>query len=404
MDQDIYYHKTINYRAYGHSLRFMTSQELFSSHDVDTGTRFLLRSIVEAGLDKSQRILDLGCGYGPLGLCLKKLNPESDVHLVDRDALAVLYARHNAEINDLAGLHIYVSLGYDDVPDTEFNLIVANIPGKVGESVISYFLRDAVYYLAPDGVVAVVVVRPLEDTVDAILQDTPGIDIITRRRKSGHTVFHYRFTDEVQAIRPDGDSIERGVYHRENITIRQGNLEYSMQTAYGLPEFDSLDYRSELLIQTLRTRISTSVRHAAVLNPGQGHAAVALWKIAQPHNIHLVDRDLLAVRYSRLNLLLNNCPSKQISLTHRVGAGFKDNGEFDLFIDILREEEGREATILTVLQAAGKLSSPGMIIVVAGSTAITRIVTDLASRDILRIMAREKRKGYGLLALERAVK
>ena len=83
MDEDIYFHKMINYRAFGHSLRFRSSQDLFSSHDIDTGTRFLLRSIVMAGLGKSERILDLGCGYGPLGICLKKLNSGSEVHLVD---------------------------------------------------------------------------------------------------------------------------------------------------------------------------------------------------------------------------------------------------------------------------------------------------------------------------------
>ena len=402
MDQDIYYHKTINYRAYGYSLRFMSSQELFSSHDVDVGTRFLLRSIVEAGLDKSPHILDLGCGYGPLGFCLKKLNPGSDIHLVDRDALAVLYSRHNAEINDLEGLHIYGSLGYDDVPDTDFNLIVANIPGKAGEPVIAYLLREAVYYLAPDGVVAIVVVSPLEDTVDAILRDTPGVEIITRRKRSGHTVFHYRFAGGVAAIKPDANSIERGAYDRENITIRQGSLEYSMQTAYGIPEFDSLDYRSELLIQALQTiGMPASIRRAAVFNPDQGHTAVALWKIAQPHMIHLIDRDLLALRYSRRNLLLNNCPAERISIVHGVGADFKCEEEFDLTIGILREEEGREATFQAVRQAAEKLSSQGMIIVAASSTAITRIVTDLASQDLLRITAREKRKGYGFLALER---
>ena len=404
MKQDIYFHKTINYRAYGHNLRFMSSQELFSSHDIDVGTRFLLRSVVEAGLDKSQRILDLGCGYGPLGLCLKKLNPGSDIHLVDRDALALRYSRHNAEINDLDELHIYGSLGYQDVPRIDFNLIVANIPGKAGESVITYILRDAVYYLAPDGVVAIVVVSPLEDTVTAILQDTPGVDIITQRRRSGHIVFHYRFTDEVEPIKPDTDGIERGVYHREDITIRRGSLEYSVQTTYGLPEFDSLDYRSELLIQAL-INIGTrnGIRHAAVLNPGQGHTAVALWKIARPRNIHLFDRDLLALRYSRRNLLLNNCPGEQISLTHGVSADFECEEESDLFIGILREEEGRKANFQTVQQAAEKLSYRGMIIIAASSTAITRIVADLASQDLLCITAREKRKGCGVLALGRVV-
>ncbi len=404
MDQDIYFHKTINYRAYGHSLRFMTSQELFSSHDIDVGTRFLLRSIVGAGLDKSPRILDFGCGYGPLGLSLKQLNPASDIHLVDRDALAILYSRYNAEINSLDGLHIYGSLGYDDVTSADFNLIVANIPGKAGESVIAYLLRDAVYYLVPDGVVAIVVVSPLEESVAAILEGIPGVDIINRRSRSGHTVFHYRFTHEVAVTKPDANSIERGVYHRDNITVRQGDLAYPMQTAYGLPEFDSLDHRSELLIQSL-SKINTTngIRHAVVINPGQGHTAVALWKMAQPQNIHLADRDLLALRYSQRNILLNNSPPESVGMVHTVGADFKSEYEVDLFIGILREE-GREAIFQTLQQAAEMLSSHGVIIVAAGSTAITRLIADLESQKMLRVTAREKRKGYGCLVLRRIVK
>jgi 16S rRNA (guanine1207-N2)-methyltransferase len=402
MEQDVYFHKTINYRAYGHNLRFQTSQELFSSHDIDIGTRFLLRSVVEAGLDKSARILDLGCGYGPLGLSLKKLNPESDIHLVDRDALAILYSQHNALINGLAGLPVYGSLGYDDVRSDDFDLITANIPGKAGEPVIAYLLRDAVYYLAPDGIVAIVVVNPLEETVAAILQNTPEADIITRRRRSGHTVFHYCFTSGAGSGRPEGNSLERGVYHRGNFTVRKRDLVYPMQTAYGLPEFDSLDFRTESLIRALRDiKMASGIENAVVFNPGQGHTAIALWKIARPQYIYLVDRDLLALRYSRHNLLLNNCPDERINILHGVGADFECGDEYDLFVGILREEEGREATLRTVRRAAEKLAAPGKIIVAAGSTAVTRLVADLASQDRLRITSREKHKGYGLLALER---
>jgi 16S rRNA (guanine1207-N2)-methyltransferase len=400
MEKDVYFHKTINTRIYGHILRFVTSQELFSSHDIDVGTRFLLRSIVEAGLDKSSRILDLGCGYGPLGLCLKKLNPASDINLVDRDALAVLYSRYNAKINDLDGLHIYGSLGYDDVARTDFNLVVANIPGKAGEPVISHLLREAAYYLVPDGAVAIVVVSPLENTVVAMLYDTPGVDVISRQRRSGHTVFHYRFPDRTRADKPNGDSIERGIYHRDSITIHQGNIDYTVQTAYGLSEFDSLDYRSELLMQAIANSPLGNISRAAVLNPGQGHTAVALWKILQPHNIHLIDRDLLALRYSHHNLLLNNCPADRVRMIHGVGFDYDSGEELDLFIGVLREEEGREATFQTVRQVAGKLSSQGKIIAAASSTAITRLVSDLESAGLLRITAREKRRGYGCLVLE----
>ncbi|HEY98075.1 MAG TPA: methyltransferase [Dehalococcoidia bacterium] len=401
MDKDIYFHKTITYRAYGHSLRFITSQELFSSYDIDVGTRFLLRSIVEAGLDKSPRILDLGCGYGPLGLCLKKLNPANDIHMVDRDALAVIYSRYNAQINDLDGLHIYGSLGYDDVTCTDFGLIAANIPGKAGEPVISHLLSEAAYYLAPDGVVAIVVVSPLVDTVAAILHDTPGVDVISRRRRSGHAVFHYRFIDKAHAAEPERNSIERGVYQRDNITVHQGNIDYTVQTAYGLPEFDSLDYRSELLIRALgNISPPDDTNCAVVLNTGQGYTAVALWKILQLRNIHLVDRDLLALRYSHRNLILNKYPADRIRITHGVGFDYDSGDELDLFIGVLREEEGREATFQTVKQAAGKLSSRGKIIVAASSTAVTRLVADLESASLLRITAREKRRGYGCLVLE----
>ena len=161
MDTDVYFHKLVTYRAWKHELKFKTSQELFSAFDIDTGTKFLLRTIVEAGYPAPKHILDLGCGYGPLGLTLKSLHPESTVHLTDRDALAVEYARQNASLNNLEA-DIYGSLGYDDIKHYDFDLIVSNIPGKAGEQVIAYLLREARFYLKPGGVMAVVVVSPLE--------------------------------------------------------------------------------------------------------------------------------------------------------------------------------------------------------------------------------------------------
>ncbi len=129
MDEDIYFHKTVDFHAGKINLRFRTSQALFSSHNVDIGTRFLLRSIIESDY-KPGRILDMGCGYGPLGLTLKKLYPDSHVEMVDRDALAIAYSRQNAELNGLAGVEICGSLGYDDVQRTDFDLITCKYTGK----------------------------------------------------------------------------------------------------------------------------------------------------------------------------------------------------------------------------------------------------------------------------------
>jgi 16S rRNA (guanine1207-N2)-methyltransferase len=398
MDKDIYFHKTVTFRIGKQQLEFRTSQELFSSHDIDTGTRFLLRSIFEAGY-RPKRILDLGCGYGPIGLALKKIYAESTVHMVDRDALAIEYSRQNTDINELEGTEIYGSLGYDDTKRGDFDLIASNIPGKAGEAIITYLLREARYYQVPGGIAAIVVVTALESLVAKILQETPGCEIILRRNRSGHAVFHYRFL-EPDSLKPERSALERGVYSRNNINIRLKGLEYAMQTAYGLPEFDSLSYGSEMLITALRNIEGRANKRAVIFNPGQGHTTVALWKLIHPENIELIDRDLLALRYSQLNLALNGCTPESIQISYQVGLERKDNEKVELIAGVLREE-GKEAISWIIHQAIEELTDGGMIIISVGSTAITRLVNQIEEEGRLRIKARGRRRGQSLLVLEK---
>jgi 16S rRNA (guanine1207-N2)-methyltransferase len=400
MDEDVYFHKTVTFRAWKQSLRFRTSQELFSSHDIDVGTRFLLHTIIEADYARPGHILDLGCGYGPIGLTLKSLYRDSLVHMVDRDALAIEYSRQNAGLNGLDGVAIYGSLGYDDVTRNDFDLIISNIPGKAGEKVTAYLLREAACYLAPGGLAAIVAVAPLESVITKILEGTPGVEVILKRNRSGHVVFHYRFPGESEPAKPDYNSIERGVYHRGDFTMRQDDLEYNMQTAYGLPEFDSLNRGSEMLFKVLKDIREKDIKRAVAYHPGQGHTAVALWKLFRPESIALVDRDLLALRYSRLNLALNDCLPERISTSHQVGMASQDNEKADIIIGVAREEEGRNAVILTLRQAAERLDSDGVITLAAGSTAITRLVAYVESQRLLRVKTRERRRGSSLLVLE----
>ncbi len=399
MDTDAYFHKTVTFRAWKHELRFRTSQELFSAHDIDTGTRFLLRTIAEAGYPAPQRLLDIGCGYGPLGLTLKGLYPACAVHLTDRDALAVDYARQNAALNGLAGAAIYGSLGYDDVTRTDFDLIAANIPGKAGEPVIAHLLREAQYHLTPGGIAAVVVVAPLEAAAAKILADTPGAEIVLRRARSGHAVFHYRFTGD-KPPRPAATALERGVYHRQDVKMPLDKLEYAMQTAYGLPEFDSLSYATELLINNLEGLKNKEIHGAVVLNPGQGHVPVALWRFLRPPSVILADRDLLALRYSALNLVRNGCPPENIRTLHQVGLDMENKSKIDLAAGVLREEN-KDATRLTLDRAAELLAPRGLIMISGGSTPVTRLVTYVESGADLIIKSRERRRGYSVLVLEK---
>jgi 16S rRNA (guanine1207-N2)-methyltransferase len=398
---DVFYHKTIAFRFWKQNLQFRTSQQLFSAYDIDAGTKFLLRTIVEAEYPPLLKILDIGCGYGPLGLTLKSLYRDSTVHLFDRDALAVDYTRQNAELNELTGVEIYGSLGYDDVKHNDFDLVVCNVPDHAGETVITYLLREARYYLKPGSMVAVVVVTPLEKTVEKILNETPGALVTLKRNQSRHVVFHYQFSDAITPPQPAQNSIERGIYQRGAVKMRYGQLDYQMETAYGLPEFDSLSYTSEMLLDALEAAGTKAISHAVVLNPGQGHTAVALWKTLKPEAITLVDRDLLALRYSQRNLILNGCKPESISVLHQASLDLDPAAKADLFIGLIREEEGKAASFLTLDRMTTALADNGVILLASGSTAITRLADYITAKGLLRIRSRGRKRGYSLLVLER---
>lgn len=398
MSKDVYLKKVISFKHRGKTLRFAVSQDLFSSFQVDTGTRFLLRTVMPSGVHSFEKVLDLGCGYGPLGLALKSANEAAVVYMVDRDALAVEFSRRNAELNGLSGIQAYGSLGYDDVRETDFDLIISNIPGKAGEPVIRHFLTDARYFLGPGGLVAVVVVGAIESMVKNILENTPGIAVTFRQARSGHVVFHYRFDGE-SGGGPYLKGFERGIYDRNDQSFHHHDMIYPMRTARGLPEFNSLNFRTGLLLEGLHDIERESRRRTVVINPGQGHVPAVIWRLLRPDSIALVDRDLLSLRCSRENLFLNGCTEEHVVLEH--AAGFPTNGgePADLIAGILREDEGPGAVFETVKNAAGCLAPEGLMVLAAGSTAITRLIKKIKEEIRLEVVERTKRRGNCLIIL-----
>ena len=400
MSQDPYFKKVIPFNQFGLRLSFRVSQDLFSSYDIDVGTRLLLRTIADEDIGRFASILDLGCGYGPIGLTLKALHPAAAVHMVDRDALAVEYSRRNAELNGVSGMEVYGSLGYDDVKRGDFDLIISNIPAKAGEAAIAHFLRDAALRLAPGGLVAVVVVSRLAPLVERVLGAMSEAAVLLRRAREGHTVFHYRFTGPPAGVAPDNRSaLERGVYDRGEGVFSFGDLAFPMRTAHNLPEFDSPGHLTELLVEGIRGVAPAGVERALAFNPGQGHAAVALSKLLSPRAVDLVDRDLLALRYSKLNLVSNGFPEERVSIAHQVGIPSDPGARCDLIAGVLREDEGPAAVAATIEGAARRLSPGGMIVLSGGSTAVSRLVAHLRPRKLLRVEDRKKRGGNSLLIL-----
>lgn len=144
----------------GRVLHLHATWGLFSPREVDEGSRLLLRHIEVA---RDAECLDLGCGYGPIGLSLAALAPEGRTLMVDKDFVAVEYARANAERNGLGNCEAMLSNGFDQVGDRRFDLIVSNIPAKVGRELLYVLLYDAWMHLEPGGSLCVVTVTGLRE-------------------------------------------------------------------------------------------------------------------------------------------------------------------------------------------------------------------------------------------------
>jgi 16S rRNA G1207 methylase RsmC len=156
----------------GHELTFQSTWGLFSPRAIDEGTDLLIKQIE---LRPTSTVLDLGCGYGPLGLAIAKMAPKGSVDLVDKDFVAVNFANANAALNHIENAHAYLSNGFDQVPGGRtFDVVVSNIPAKIGGELLSIFLHDAYARLNPDGKLYVVTISGLKDYMKRHLTDVFG--------------------------------------------------------------------------------------------------------------------------------------------------------------------------------------------------------------------------------------
>lgn len=135
-----------------------TTWGLFSPRAIDEGSELLLHHL---DIRPNDHCLDLGCGYGVLGLHMAKAAPEGQTVLVDKDFVAIAYAEKNRIINKLKNAYCQLSNGFNDIPARQFDIIVSNIPAKVGKEMLYIYLFDALMYLKPGGSFYIVTITGL---------------------------------------------------------------------------------------------------------------------------------------------------------------------------------------------------------------------------------------------------
>jgi 16S rRNA G1207 methylase RsmC len=188
---DPYFRKQIPFAHAGIDLAFDVANTLFSGHAIDQGSALLLRSL---NVEPPARILDLGCGYGALGITLARLFPQAEITMLDSNLLAVRYARLNCELNGVTNAQVIGSVGLDLAPAGQFDLIVSNVPGKIGDQAIEReFIVAPVERLTSRGQYWFVVVSGLNRLIPTIAK-RHGVRAHEVRKRSGHTVYRIEGT------------------------------------------------------------------------------------------------------------------------------------------------------------------------------------------------------------------
>ncbi len=155
----------------GQHLAFHTTWGLFSPRAIDQGTRMLLDYLDVRSDDTA---IDLGCGYGPLGLTIARLAPQGECLLVDKDFVAVEYAAKNAALNDISNVSVQLSDGLKHIGKQSFTLAVTNLPAKTSNEHYYLFFQDIYDHLEPGGRFYVVVISGLRNFIKRAFTEVFG--------------------------------------------------------------------------------------------------------------------------------------------------------------------------------------------------------------------------------------
>jgi 16S rRNA (guanine1207-N2)-methyltransferase len=132
----------------GFDLTFTTDAAVFSKQRIDFGSALLIEAMQ---IKPTDTVLDLGCGYGPIGIVAAKLAAEGKVYLVDVNERATDLARRNLTANGVANAEVRVGDGLNAVPGILFDKVLTNPPIRAGKAVIYRMIDEALAQLKPGG-------------------------------------------------------------------------------------------------------------------------------------------------------------------------------------------------------------------------------------------------------------
>lgn len=146
--------RTIDVKLRNREMSFLTDSGVFSKSGIDFGSRLLIESME---LCSDAQVLDVGCGYGPIGLSAALLCPSGHVTMLDLNERAVELSKLNAIKNHITQVSIIQSNLFENVPESTFDAILSNPPIRAGKETVHQIFMQSLNYLKQGGCLWVVI-------------------------------------------------------------------------------------------------------------------------------------------------------------------------------------------------------------------------------------------------------
>ena len=179
--------RTIKDNLRGREFVFLSDAGVFSKGGIDFGSRLLIETMEIA---EKERILDVGCGYGPIGLSAAVLAPHGTVTMVDINERAVELAKDNAKRNGIGNTEIVQSDLFAAVNGREFDVILTNPPIRAGKDTVHRIFEEAYQHLASGGSLWVVIQKKQGASSAFTKLESLFGEVREAAKDKGYRIFH----------------------------------------------------------------------------------------------------------------------------------------------------------------------------------------------------------------------
>lgn len=383
-----WYKATYAVDAIGIKLQLRVPHDVFSTQRIDEGTLLLLENLASS---IPNTVLDMGCGYGALGLPIAARFPQAQVEMVDRDLLAADWSAANAKNNQLTNVRAHGSLGFRDVASANYDWILCNVPARIGRPFIQYLVEEGRARLNRGGDLRVVVINDLAVTMKE-LEAERSWKMTEVKRGPRHTVFAFGPEE-----RRDPAPADQQLYLRDRVDFEGLNVARPFDLGGDDPR--RLSQGLPVLIDALPRNFSK--KRVLCFRTVYGLLPLICRRRWPDVQVVAVDRDLLGTTFVRLNAAEQALSGPQFDV--RESAHFPDAlavGEtFDLIVGELSPSVGDGVVQAELRAISAAIAEGGQAYLLCPDKLDKESVRPFASKARLSLMAVIKRNGYTLLRM-----